>query len=180
MRPPTPLPKRARRELEELLEKAQNIGQRRMILTCLLRAKHEWPAEKIAEEVGLSTGRVRHIHATYLKEGKTALVGKTWGGPVRNAMTMEEERRFLKKFEQAAAKGELGLIRQVHEAYNESTHKQVHAQTIYRLLKRHGWRKVQPRPRHPKTDGQAQEDFKKNSARYTWRPPQKAKASQSG
>jgi hypothetical protein len=24
--------------------------------------------------------------------------------------------------------------------------------TVYRLLERHGWRKVVPRPRHPKTD----------------------------
>jgi hypothetical protein len=33
--------------------------------------------------------------------------------------------------------------------------------TIYRLLGRHGWRKVVPRPRHPKTDLAAQSAFKK-------------------
>jgi transposase len=33
--------------------------------------------------------------------------------------------------------------------------------TIYRLLERHGWRKVMPRPRHPKADVAAQAAFKK-------------------
>jgi hypothetical protein len=34
--------------------------------------------------------------------------------------------------------------------------------TIYNLLARHGWRKLMPRPFHPKRDIAAQEAFKKN------------------
>jgi hypothetical protein len=30
----------------------------------------------------------------------------------------------------------------------------------YRLLERHGWRKIVPRPQHPKTDKASQETFK--------------------
>jgi 5-formyltetrahydrofolate cyclo-ligase len=37
--------------------------------------------------------------------------------------------------------------------------------TIYRLLNRHGWRKLMPRPRHPQADLQAQTQFKKNLQR---------------
>ncbi|MCE5241943.1 MAG: winged helix-turn-helix domain-containing protein [Desulfobacteraceae bacterium] len=33
--------------------------------------------------------------------------------------------------------------------------------TIYRMLDRHGWRKIMPRPHHPKSDPKAQEGFKK-------------------
>jgi len=32
--------------------------------------------------------------------------------------------------------------------------------TIYRLLERHEWHKIVPRPKHPKEDSQAQEEFK--------------------
>ncbi|HEY5344316.1 MAG TPA: winged helix-turn-helix domain-containing protein, partial [Solirubrobacteraceae bacterium] len=32
--------------------------------------------------------------------------------------------------------------------------------TLYRILKRHGWRKVVPRPRHPDADPERQEAFK--------------------
>jgi hypothetical protein len=33
--------------------------------------------------------------------------------------------------------------------------------TTYRMLARHGWRKVQPDTKHPKSDQAAQEEFKK-------------------
>ena len=36
--------------------------------------------------------------------------------------------------------------------------------TIYRMLERHDWRKVVPRPRHPKADVAARGAFKKSSA----------------
>ncbi|HEY6406604.1 MAG TPA: winged helix-turn-helix domain-containing protein, partial [Ktedonobacteraceae bacterium] len=37
--------------------------------------------------------------------------------------------------------------------------------TIYRLLGRHGWRKLMPRPTHPKASKEAQEQFKKTLQR---------------
>jgi hypothetical protein len=37
----------------------------------------------------------------------------------------------------------------------------VHISSIYRLLERHGWRKLVPRPRHPKANPEAQAVFKK-------------------
>ena len=43
--------------------------------------------------------------------------------------------------------------------------KAVARSTVYRLLERHGWRKVVPRPRHPKADVAAQAAFKKGSVR---------------
>jgi hypothetical protein len=42
--------------------------------------------------------------------------------------------------------------------------------TTYRLLARHGWRKVQPDTKHPKSDPAAQDEFKKNSPKL-WLPP---------
>jgi hypothetical protein len=39
--------------------------------------------------------------------------------------------------------------------------------TVYRLLDRHGWRKVTPRPRHPKADPAAQAAFKPKFPRST-------------
>lgn len=41
------------------------------------------------------------------------------------------------------------------EAYQEEIGQEVPRQTFYALLKRHGWRKVMPRPEHPqKADAQ--------------------------
>jgi Winged helix-turn helix len=43
--------------------------------------------------------------------------------------------------------------------------------TIYRMLKRHQWRKLVPRPQHPNRTKEEQEQFKKPSAKklfYIW------------
>ena len=42
--------------------------------------------------------------------------------------------------------------------------------TIYRLLDRHGWRKLVPRPVHPKADLEEQAAFKKTSSRRSKLP----------
>jgi Winged helix-turn helix len=39
---------------------------------------------------------------------------------------------------------------------------EVHIDTIYRLLHRHGWRKLAPRARHPKANQEEQDAFQKN------------------
>ena len=44
--------------------------------------------------------------------------------------------------------------------------------TTYRLLARHGWRKVQPDTKHPKGDPVKQDEFKKNCPKQ-WLPPTK-------
>lgn len=41
---------------------------------------------------------------------------------------------------------------------------------IWKIFKRHNWTKKAPRPEHPKTDYEKQEEFKKNFLRI-WQPP---------
>ena len=50
---------------------------------------------------------------------------------------------------------------------------------VYRLLARHGWRKVAPDTRHPKSDPAAQERWKKNSPMY-WQAVEDPKQSAAG
>jgi transposase len=45
----------------------------------------------------------------------------------------------------------------------------VKASVVYRLLARHGWRKVAPDTRHPKSDPEAQAEWKKNFPKR-WQP----------
>jgi transposase len=51
-------------------------------------------------------------------------------------------------------------VAEIQLAYQEQVGKQVAPSTIYRLLDRHGWRNVVPRPRHPKADVAAQAALK--------------------
>jgi len=52
------------------------------------------------------------------------------------------------------------------QALEEQLGRQVHHSQVYRLLARHGWRKLSPDSLHPKADLANQEDWKKNSRRW--------------
>ncbi|WP_143861885.1 helix-turn-helix domain-containing protein [Nostoc linckia] len=50
---------------------------------------------------------------------------------------------------------------QIKLAYEKECGFAVHKTTIYRLLERHQWRRIVPRPTHPKKDPNAVDEFKK-------------------
>jgi transposase len=78
-------------------------------------------------------------------------------------MTADEESSFLSSFLEKATRGEILMVREVKRAYEKAVEHTVPKSTIYRMLARHGWRKITPRPHHPKADVLLQEEFKKNS-----------------
>jgi transposase len=77
--------------------------------------------------------------------------------------TLEEEKQFLAPFFVQAERREIATVGQIWQAYAQHIGHEVDDSTIYRLLHRHGWRKVMPRPRHPKSDQETQEQLKKLS-----------------
>ena len=85
------------------------------------------------------------------------------GGRIRENMTLAEEAAFLKGFTHKAGAGELVCIQDIHAAYEKKIGHKTGSTTVYSLLERHGWRKLMPRPHHPRRDIKAQERFKKTS-----------------
>jgi transposase len=74
----------------------------------------------------------------------------------------EEERDFLQPFFDRAAKGEIATAAQIKQEFEQRIGQEVHKTTIYRLLDRHQWRKLVPRPYNPKENKEEQEQFKQN------------------
>ncbi|MCK5555297.1 MAG: winged helix-turn-helix domain-containing protein [Alphaproteobacteria bacterium] len=52
-------------------------------------------------------------------------------------------------------------VRSIHKAHCAKLGKNIPLSTTYRLLHRHGWRKIMPRSRHPKANKESQAAFKK-------------------
>jgi hypothetical protein len=52
-------------------------------------------------------------------------------------------------------------VSRVKQAYEQAVGRVVPKSTVYRMLARHGWRKLAPRPRHPQADGARQQALKK-------------------
>lgn len=93
----------------------------------------------------------------------------TWGGRRRALMSDPEEQDFLAPWVEKAAGGGLLVVSPLRAALAQKLGRKVAASVIYRMLARHGWRKVAPDTRHPKSDPQVQEAWKKNF-RKRWLP----------
>ena len=81
----------------------------------------------------------------------------------RQIMTPEEEMAFLAPFFEKAAAGGILVVTEIKQALDTRLGRKVALASVYNLLHRHGWRKIAPDKRHPKTDVEAQENWKKNS-----------------
>lgn len=97
-------------------------------------------------------------------------VQSTWVGRWCYTMTVEEEREFLREWEAKATEGGVLSVPPIHAALLEKLGRNVPISIAYRLLARHGWRKIQPDTKHPKSDPKVQQEFIKNSQRW-WQPP---------
>lgn len=88
---------------------------------------------------------------------------KKGGGKHREYLTSEREQDFLAGFFDAASRGGVPVVSEVKKSLEEKLGHDVAETTVYRMLARHGWRKIVPRRKHPKNSKPVQEVFKKDS-----------------
>ena len=136
-------------------------------------------AEEIARHCGVSKATVHEVISTYNRLGIAAVETAGKGGRRREYLTLEEEEQFLAPFFARAESGAIATVAQIQAAFEEQVGHEVDDSTIYRLLNRHGWRKLMPRPRHPQANLQAQEQFKKNLKRRLKRQSQRGQSKMS-
>jgi transposase len=166
MRPPKDFPPGTAVRLKELLKQAGSVADQRRIQAVLMRALDASPPERIAEVTGLCVATVRVIHSRFLREGIACLVGRPGrGGKRRTLLTPKQAEQLLERHAAAAARGEVIEAGAFRRDYQELVGHKVAASTVYRLLARSGWRKLAPRPSHPRKDPEAEAAFKKSSRR---------------
>jgi transposase len=136
--------------------------QRQRIQMVLLR-ESGMTQPAIAEAMGVSLSTVNRAHMAYDHGGIKALKAKPSGGRQHENMTLAEEKALLARFANAAGAGEMLNIHDLKRAYEQAIGHETSNSTVYNLLGRHGWRKLMPRPFHPKRDVEAQNAFKKTA-----------------
>ena len=150
--------------LQVRLKQAVTIAEFQRIQCVLLRAVLGCSAGEIAQVLGWATATVHITHSRWAKEGDGFFDLKGKGGRYNQNLTQAEEAEVLAPFLGQAAAGNVLKVAEIQAAYEARVGKEVPNSTIYRLLQRHGWRKVTPRPRHPKADVAARGVFKKSFA----------------
>jgi transposase len=119
------------------------------------------PAEEIAKHGGVSVVTVHHVISAYNRRGVEAVETPGKGGRRSSYLPLEDERALLAPCVARAERGEIATVAEVQQAFEAQIGQDVDDSPIYRLLHRHGWRKLMPRPRHPQASQEAQEQFKK-------------------
>ena len=153
--------------LAERLKRAGSHSEYQRIQCVLIRATLGSSAAEIAQLLGWSTATVHVLHSRWAKQGEAIFDVRGRGGRHHQYLTPEREEELLAPFAQRAQAGGMLTVAEVQQAYRERSGREVARSTIYRLLQRHGWRKVVPRPRHPKADVATQAAFKETSPRGT-------------
>ena len=150
--------------IETALEAAHNaktVDELRMAQTVAVPSLLNVPDHLIGQIIGRSRETVVRLRKKFRERWGQEPQGRNWGGRRHGYMTIEQERQFLSRFMDQAAHGGILVVSEIKRAFEGLVGRKVAKTTIYRMLDRHEWRTIIPRPRHPKSDTKAQEGFKK-------------------
>jgi transposase len=121
------------------------------------------PLMEIARHVDLAWQTVRNLVSQYNRLGPEAIEGPGKGGRRRAYMDMKAEAEFLEPFFDRASAGKVATAKEIKKAWEKHLGHTVHKTTVYRLLRRHGWKKIVPRPFHVQAKDGEQQEFRKTS-----------------
>ena len=150
-------------EVEQIrnARKANKSKQVERRLRALEMMSEGYKNRDIAEATGYHAAYLRQLVSKYREGGLGALTENHYPGNHRN-LSNEEEAALLERFSVQAAAGQMVNTAEIKAAYEEAVGHSIGGGQIYYVLKRHKWRKVMPRSRHPqKADEEVIETSKK-------------------
>jgi transposase len=158
-------------DIKEKMNTASTIAEFKRWQSLYMIQKKEFRAAEIADLIAISERTVNQWVYYYNRQGAQGIASKERGGRRQKSsfMSLEEETVFLKNLQDEAQQGHLVIAQTVKAQVEKQLNRKVSKDYVYDLFHRHGWRKIVPRPKHPKNDKPTQEAFKKNSRSY-WTP----------
>lgn len=154
----------------QVTRQASQLEEYGQALAVLLPATLGASLEQTAAVLGVGRATVHRLQTRCRSQRQQpAPARKSWGGRRRALMPVEEEQAFLAPWVEQAKTGGVLVVSPIRAALAQRLGRPVAASVVYRFLARQGWRKVAPDTRHPKSDPQIQEDWKKNCLKC-WRP----------
>jgi transposase len=151
---------------------AKDIYELRMGLSILLLNHLELDLKEAGAVMGKASATVsRYRRDFFALDGGQTLPRAKWGGRRRGNLSPEQEAQLLLDFTKEAESGTLVTASLIHAKYEKLIKREIPLSTVTRMLDRHGWRKVEPEPHHPRRDEEREEVFKKKTFRAPSRKP---------
>ena len=116
----------------------------------VLLLRHEGKTvREIHEKLDLNSSTIWKICKRYKEQGlkefaRNKYTSHSW------ALTYDEEEKILQEFQKKAENGQQVTVKEIKKAFDDVRGKDTGRGYIYMLLKRHEWRKIMPRAKHPK------------------------------
>lgn len=151
-----------RDEIMREYQKDHPVHVYKRLLALKLKAVDGMRSDEAGKIIGICHSTVNNIVNRYQAEGMEAIIGKRHHGGNRY-MTDEEEAEFLKTFVEQGEAGQIVEVTDIYNAYVEAIGHPATRNALYYILKKHGWRKIMPRGKHPKkASEEAIAAYKKN------------------
>ena len=135
-----------KQQIEELEIARKNTNNKKediRLKAVILRLKG-LKLREISEKLDVTIRAISKWIKKYEESSIQGLMNKKRVGNRRN-MSFEEEEEFLKQFEEKAEKGQIATAKEIEKLGHS-----IRGSQIYYVLKRHDFRKIMPRSRHPK------------------------------
>jgi dienelactone hydrolase len=149
----------------ELLRSAKTAEQLRLAQAVLLPLELGLSMQQTAAAIGRSVGATCTMRTRFMavREGRKSAPRSKRELRNRASATLQVEARILDEVLADASQGGVLVVPQFKPAIEKRLGKTLALSSLYRMLARHGWRKLAPDTQHPQGDPQAREDWKKNS-----------------
>ena len=147
-------------ELKALEKQTKDKKLSRRLKAIILRYEG-LTVKQVAEKLDLNPVSVTKMCARYRTEGLSEYARNKYTSHNRN-MSFEQEEAVLARVEKQAEEGHLMTVVEIRKELDAELGRETEPSYVYKVLKRHGWRKVMPRSKHPKAaDEEAKEASKK-------------------
>jgi transposase len=148
--------------------RATDVEQLRAAQAVLLPAVASATLEQTATILGVGRATVARLQQRF-RQSLGPAARPRWGGRRKALLSLEQEAEFLAPWAEQAKEAGVLVLSPIRAALAQRLGRPVATSVVWRLLARHGWRKVAPDTRPPKSDPAAQEAWKKNSPKC-WVP----------
>jgi len=156
----------------KLLKSARTAEDLRLAQAVLLPLELGLSLEETAKIIGRSKTATCNMRTRFAKVCSGQCPAARSKRQLRNRakVDLERERQALDELLHEAAMGGIVTVSHLKPALEAKLGKSMALSTLYRMLARHGWRKLAPNTQHPQGDPQVRQAWKKNSP-ANWHKP---------
>lgn len=117
---------------------------------CILMLRYEGQkVSDIANRYKVTKHAISQVCTRYRMQGLSEFIRNKYTSHNR-LLSEEKEEEILQAFSAKAEAGQQITVQEIKEKFNKECGKDTGNGYVYSVLKRHGWRKVMPRSKHPK------------------------------